>query len=183
MKKHNLIHKITILVFISLFMGSCCIPIIQKRYYKTKKYKMERPYKFKKKYVKPINENKKELYKYLNNNAIYRNISSIVLNGEKMEFDQFIRFFDTGQFLWGSMKWKSMEKEVPYNTLDMGYVGYYYIDDNNDIHMYEFSVGAQDCGNYSEYIYTIGDNSIQRASINEIWNRIEVSDLEGTPYW
>ncbi|WBX76738.1 hypothetical protein PG911_00325 [Tenacibaculum ovolyticum] len=169
-----------ILIYSSTFfiLTSCCIPIIQKKFYTTE-YGSDRPKKNRFKLAKnTTNQNLNEL---ISENAIYTRTDSSyfkLVKTKKIELfitKSFMRFFKNGQFLKGTTNnFKNGLKN--YNNLKSGIIGYYKILDNKILLEY-FFVGPHDCGEYHQYQKKIiGDSIIG-------YQKIKVDGLTGTADW
>ncbi len=173
--------RIKILIYfflICFYLNSCCIPLIQKKYYTTQ-YGSDRPKKNKFKLAK-IQPNI-ILNKPFSKDVIYTKIDSVYIKSvetnkeELLIYNSFLRFFETGQYLSGSTESFTFGIN-DYNNLDSGVIGYYYVNNNNLI-TEQFLVTSHNCGEYYKGALKIIKDSIVG------YNRIKIKNLEGIPNW
>ncbi|MBS9767087.1 MAG: hypothetical protein KGV44_06060 [Flavobacteriaceae bacterium] len=173
--------RIKILMFFFLtcfYLNSCCIPLIQKKYYTTQ-YGSDRPKKNKFKLAKI--QPKIILNKLFSKDVIYTKIDSVYIKSVKTKkeelhiYNSFLRFFETGQYISGTTDDFTFGIN-DYNNLDSGVIGYYYINRNKLI-TEQFLVTSHDCGKYHKgTLKIIGDSIIG-------YNRIKIKNLKGIPNW
>lgn len=172
--------RISILITISFLflLNSCCIPIIQKRFYKTEEG-FERPKRNGFELGKnPYNLKETDLIK---TNCIYQNSFSLEYIDAKTNkktsrlVNGFFRFFKNGRYIESAVL-KEKDSLFYYNNLKRGYIGYYEIIDSK-VKLEHFSVGSQDCGKYSVTYLNLNDNYIGD------FKKTEVNGLTGTPDW
>ena len=156
---------------------SCCIPVLQKKFYTTE-YGSYRPIKNK---FRIANKNTKSQSKASILNNIYTRVDSVYIKKVKSKkkelkiINSFKRFFPDGQFLEGTTKdIKNGLKD--YNNLKSGVIGYYKIEKNKII-LEQFLVTPHDCGKYYIYELEIKEDSI------EGYSKVKVKGLTGTPDW
>jgi len=159
------------IIFLAVSINSCCVPLLQKKFYTTE-YGSHRPIKSKFKLGKKPYELKKE--DNIRIDCIYK--SSFTMDGsEKKGYTTFLRFFANGRYLNNVLK-TDVSPLDQYNNLKKGGVGYYKVEGNKII-LEEFVVGAQDCGKYHIYSLNILNDNI------ESYEKIKVEGLTGKPNW
>ena len=150
---------------------SCCIPVLQKKFYTTE-YGSYRPIKSKFTLGKNPYYLKKE--DFIQTDYIYQ--SSFTMDiPEKKDYTTFLRFFENGRYLSNVLK-KDISPLEQYNNLKKGGVGYYKIEGDKII-LEEFVVGAHDCGRYDIYSFKILKDSI------EGYSKVKAEGLTGIPDW
>ena len=170
--------QILIYICICLFLGSCCVPILQKKFYTTE-YGSDRPKNNKFKLAKnKINEDSNLL---ININKIYTRIDSSYFKHPKTKktnlfvTKSFLRFFKSGKVIEGTTKNLSNGLK-DYNDLKSGIIGYYKLNEDK-ITIEQFLVSSSDCGKYYQYeLKIIGDSIVG-------YQKITVAGLKGTPDW
>ncbi len=163
--------KLVILSLLGVLIQSCCMPLLQKKFYTTE-FGGERPLKSKFKLAKTPYILKDE--DVIKTNLIYTT-SFKMEGGKKSEYTSFLRFFDDGRFLSNALDTSSPLLDQ-YNNLKKGGVGYYKIE-GNTIRLEEFVVGAQDCGKYHEYTLPLSQDGIKG------YTHTLVNALSGAPDW
>jgi len=142
-----------------LLLGSCCVTMLQKKFYTTE-YGSDRP-----------KINKFKLSK--NQNKFNDDYLENVYVSENKE--TFYRFFDNHRVLISGIN-PSLKIEEQFNNLKRGRVGYYQMRENLVLLEY-FSVGANDCGKYHQYeLKMIGDSIAG-------YKKMKTYELTGTPDW
>jgi|GEM_PF-3158870 len=172
--------RFQILICICLFaiLSSCCIPILQKKFYTTK-YGSDRPTRnrFKLAKSKPnliLNKRLSENTVFIKTDSVY--IKSVKTKKEKLHIIySFLRFFDNGQFIDGTTK-NSKLSINDYNNIKSGVIGYYEIQGNKILYEH-FLVTAHNCGDYYKTESKIIGDSIVG------YQKIRVKGLTGNPDW
>ncbi len=151
--------RILIYSCIFLLLSSCCIPIVQKKFYTTE-YGSVRPKK--NKFSLSKNQSK--------SNGI--NVVGVYISDNK---NLYYRFFENNKFIVSGFNSNINELEQ-YNNLKKGRIGYFQVN-KGEILLEYFSVGPNDCGEYHQYkIKMIGDSIVGCQKIN-------IEGLNGTPDW
>ncbi len=151
-----------LIYFLTFFLlSSCCIPVLQKKFYRTE-YGWERPIK------SSFTLNKK-----------VQNSNDSIIEGvyiyTKNKHDIFYRFFNNNKFITSGFNSKNNISDQ-LNNLKKGHVGYYQIEEDL-VFLEYFSVGAHDCGKYHRYeLKIIGDSIVG-------YQKLKIEGLTGTPDW
>jgi len=163
-----------LICFCLLFLlNSCCIPILQKKFYTTE-YGSDRPKKNKFEISKRGTDFFDKTYVYTHIDSVYgKNPKTGVI---KLSITKsFKRFFKTGQYIQGTIK-KSNLPLNDYNNLKSGIIGYYEIQNNKILYEY-FLVTAHNCGDYYKTESRIIGDSIVG------YQKLKIEGLTGTPDW
>ena len=170
--------RISIVIIIGTLASSCCIPIIQKRFYNTEEG-FERPKN--NKFVLGRNPYSLKETDAIKTNCIYQATFNLEYNksvknkNTNKEITRFFRFFKNGRYIQSAVL-KEKNPLYYYNNLERGHVGYYKIIDKK-ILLENFNVGSGNCGEYYiTELEIIGDNISS-------YKKIEVEGLVGTPDW
>ncbi|WP_103071791.1 hypothetical protein [Aquimarina sediminis] len=169
--------KLISFILIIISMNSCCIPLLQKKYYTTE-YGSHRP--IKSKFKTTRNRTKSILEESLTKNIYFRTDSIYItkVKDKKKELkivNTFKRFFSDGQYIEGTTK-NIRNGLEDFNNLKSGIIGYYKT--QNDKILYEyFLVTAHNCGDYYRAESNIIGDSIAG------YKKIKVEGLKGTPDW
>ncbi len=168
-----------LIYFLTFFLlSSCCVPILQKKFYTTE-YGSDRPVRNRFKSAK--NNPNLILNKQLSRNTVFTKTDSIYIKNVKTKKEKlhivysFLRFFDNGQFIDGTIK----DLNLPlndYNNLKSGIIGYYEIQNNKILYEY-FLVTAHNCGDYYKTESRIIGDSIVG------YQKLKIEGLTGTPDW
>ena len=170
--------RVSILIIFGILVNSCCIPILEKKFYNTEEG-FERP----KNNKFTLGKNPYDLKEtdVIKTNCVYQatfNLEYTSANTNQKisrETNLFLRFFKNGRYIESAV----LKENTPiyyYNNLKRGYVGYYKIV-GSKILLEHFSVGAHDCGKYVITELEIIGNNIGS------YKKIEVEGLTGNPNW
>jgi hypothetical protein len=170
--------KLVSFIFIISSISSCCVPLLQKKYYTTE-YGSNRPKKSKFKLLKTRDKLDE---KFFDENSVYIKIDSVYGKNPKTGVIElsvtksYERYFKTGQYIQGTCKKDSNLSLNDYNNLKSGIVGYYKIENNKVLYEY-FLVTPQNCGDYYKAESKIIGDSIAG------YKKVKIEGLTGKPDW